>query len=200
VARSADASIAALCETTRATLAIDRDDFVAARDHAGRALSLSGRHHQVQVYREANNRLALAQLCASNLPAAREAAQAAVRTPDSRRALGAFALRGLIAFREDDAATATAALQAATAQAHRLVVRETGNFALLDWYGLVLCLLAYYEEEDLSLAVDIYRQARGITDQPTAVRRSLRLLHQVERGPVEPGFLDPAFAAAGGVG
>ncbi|GIF78514.1 tetratricopeptide repeat protein [Asanoa siamensis] len=196
LAGTSDEGVRGLCLTARATLAIDRGDHAAAAEYARAALEIGARRRHVYLSREANNRLALACLCTNDLDGARDAADDAVRFPDSRRSLGALALRGLVAFRRHDPMTAVSALRAAASQAHPVVPRESRNFELFDWYGMVLCLLAHYDEADLSLAEDAYQRARSVTEEPVAVARSLRLLDQVGCGPADPGLLRQAKAAA----
>jgi tetratricopeptide (TPR) repeat protein len=196
-------SLSGECAVSRATLCMDEENFEAAAEHATRATRIGGGWEFNRLSREANVRLAMAELYWGNLQAAREAADAAVRFRDSRRSVGSFAIRGLVAFREDDGDVAIPALQDANVQAVALSNSGQRNFEVWDWRGMVQCLLAIYELGDVDDAVATYRQAREFTigfDVPRS--RSLRLLRQVQIGLEDfgrdPSMLDRVWRAAGG--
>ena len=128
---------------------------------------------------DANTSLALAYLCAGNLNAASEAADAALKYRRSRRDLGAHALRGIIAYRKGDLEKALWSFQDAHVQAELLRSRERRNYQVFDLDGLALCGLALCDDRrQFDHAVRAYREARAITREQAVVRRAVGLLDE----------------------
>jgi tetratricopeptide (TPR) repeat protein len=166
---------------------------------ATEAVAIGASIRSPQLSREANATLALANLCAGNLNAAREAADAAARYQRNRRVLGALALQGTIAFRKGDPEGARDAFRNAHMQAEMLRDRERKNYQVLDLDGLVLCGLALCGERDrFRRAIMAYEDARKITREPGVVRRTLRLLNELARESDEPEELTKVRRAATG--
>ena len=153
---------------------------------ATEAVAIGAKTRNPHLSREANTSLALANLCAGNLNAAAEAADAASRYRRSRRALGAFALLGMTAYRKGNPEKARLAFQDAHLQAELLRDRERHAYQVLDLDGLALCGLALCgDPERVDHAVRAYRAARGITREQGVVRRALRLLDELGHEPEE---------------
>ena len=153
---------------------------------ATEAVLIGARTRNPNLSRDANTSLALAYLCAGNLNAASEAADAAAKYRQSRRALGAFALQGITAYRKGDLEKARFAFLDAHVQAERLRGRERRNYQVFDLDGLALCGLALCESHKLfDNAVRAYRAARAITREQGVVRRALRLLDGLGHDPEE---------------
>jgi tetratricopeptide (TPR) repeat protein len=177
-----------LCLNAEASALIDDGHAHQAIEPAADAVVIGARTHNPNLSREANGMLALAYLCAGNLDAASGAADAAARYRRSRRALGAFALRGITAFRKGDQEAARLAFLDAHVQAEVLRERESRNFQVLDTHGLVLCGLALCGDLDqIDRAISAYQAARRVTRAPSAIRRSRRLLDELghDRDPDE---------------
>lgn len=153
---------------------------------ATEAVLIGARTRNPNLSREANTSLALAYLCAGNLNAASEAADAASKYRHSRRALGAFALRGITAYRKGDLEKARLAFLDAHMQAERLSRREPRNYQVFDLDGLALCGLALCDDHKLlDDAVRAYRAARAITREQAVVRRALGMLDELSHDPEE---------------
>jgi tetratricopeptide (TPR) repeat protein len=153
-----------------------------AIEPATEAVLIGAKTRNPNLSRDANTSLALAHLCAGNLNAASEAADAAAKYRHSRRALGAFALQGITAYRKGDLDKARLAFHDAHLQADTLRSRERRNYQVLDLDGLALCGLALCEDRTLlDRAVRAYRAARAITHQPGVVGRALCLLDELGR-------------------
>lgn len=164
---------------------------------ATEAVSIGARTRNPNLSRDANTSLALAYLCAGNLNAASEAADAAAKYRQSRRALGAFALQGITAYRKGDLEKARLAFQDALLQAEKLRERERRNYQVLDLAGLAQYGLALCGDPDrFDSAIRAYREARAITRQQGAVRRALCLLDELGRD--DPEGLSGVRRAANG--
>jgi tetratricopeptide (TPR) repeat protein len=147
---------------------------------ATEAVRVGARTRNRNLSRDANTSLALAHLCVGNLKAASEAADAASKYGQSRRALGAFALQGITAYRMGDLEKARLAFQDAHLQAERLRKCEPRNYQVFDLDGLAWCGLALcYDHELYDEAIRAYHEARAITRAPGAVRRAMRLLDEL---------------------
>ena len=150
-----------------------------AIEPATEAVLIGARTRNPNLSRDANTSLALAYLCACNLNAASEAADAASKYRRSRRALGAYALQGITAYRKGDLEKARLAFQDAHVQAEMLRSRERRNYQVFDLDGLALCGLALCDDHKLfDHAVRAYREARAITREQGVVRRALCLLDE----------------------
>lgn len=166
---------------------------------ATEAVEIGARIRSPQLSREANMTLALANLCAGNLDAAREAANAAARYRRSRRVLAAFALQGIILYRRGDPEEARRAFQDAHFQAEILRKRERRNVQVLDMDGLALSGLALCgEPAGFGAAVRTYEAARRISREHGVVRQALRLLDELAREPDAPVELTAVRRAASG--
>jgi len=151
-----------------------------AIEPATEAVSIGARTRNPNLSRDANTSLALAHLCVGNLNAASEAADAASKYRQSRRALNAFALQGITAYRKGDWDKARMAFLEAHWQAETLRKRESQNYQVLDLDGLAQCGLVLCGDRDgFDDAVRAYRAARRITREQGAVRRALRLLDEL---------------------
>jgi len=151
-----------------------------AIEPAAEAVSIGARTRNPNLSRDANTSLALAHLCAGNLDAASEAADAASKYRQSRRALGAFALQGITAYRKGDLEKARLAFLEAHWQAEALRRHERRNYQVLDLDGLAQCGLALCGDRDgFDDAVRAYNAARRITKEEGVVRRALRLLDEL---------------------
>jgi len=132
-----------------------------------------------------NGRLALAYLCAGDLPAARAAAEAARQYGVPENNHHALALLGIIALRQGERTAAQEAFAAAVAQADALLAHTPQYYAALDSKGLALCGLALCEARNprnqvsgrnlVSEAVAAFRAARAINRDAGVVKRVLRL-------------------------
>jgi len=123
-----------------------------------------------------NSRLALAHLCAGDLPAARAAAETARQYDVPRNNHYVLALLGIIALRQGDGAAAQEAFAAAVAQADALLAHTPEYYAALDSKGLALCGLALCDAGNLvSEASAAFRAARATNRDVGIVSRVLRL-------------------------
>jgi tetratricopeptide (TPR) repeat protein len=187
-----------MCLNAEAAALIDEGLPHQAIEPAADAVAIGTRTHNPNLSREANGTLALAYLCIGNMEAASVVAEAAARFRRSRRALGAFALRGITAFRVGEEETARLAFLDAHVQAEILRERENSNFQVLDTHGLVLCGLALCGDVDqFDRAISAYQEARRITSEPSATRRSRRLLAELSRGRDPDELAAVRHAAAG---
>ena len=154
-----------------------------AIEPATEAVLIGARTRNPNLSRDANTSLALAHLCAGNLNAASEAADAASKYRRSRRALGAFALQGITAYRKGDLEKARMAFQDAHLQAELLCSRERRNYQVFDLDGLAWCGLALCDDDHklFDHAIRAYRAARAITGEQAVVRRALRLLDELKQ-------------------
>jgi tetratricopeptide (TPR) repeat protein len=151
-----------------------------AIEPATEAVSIGARTRNPNLSRDANTSLALAHLCSGNLNAASEAADAASKYRQSRRALGAFALQGITAYRNGYLDKARLAFQDTLLQAKKLREHERRNYQVLDLDGLAQYGLALCGDRDrFDSAVRAYREARAITREWGVVRRALCLLDEL---------------------
>ncbi len=163
---------------------------------ATEAVEIGARIRSPQLSRDANTTLALANLCAGNLDSAREAANAAARYHRSCRALAAFALQGVAAYRKGDLEDARRAFADAHMEAEILREREHRNYQVLDIDGLALSGLGLCGQRDrFNHAIRVYKAARAITCEQGVIRRALRLLDELAREQDE--LVEVRRAAAG---
>ena len=162
--------------------------------------------------------MALAHLCAGDLPAARAAAEAARRYDEPQNNHNVLALLGVIALRQDDRPAAREAFAAAVAAADGILAQTPEYFDALDAKGLACCGLALCDgtgagfapsadgivaatkpaPTHLDAAVAAYRAARAVNRDAGIVGRVLRLLDALAAGhPQGAAILAPAAAAAG---
>jgi tetratricopeptide (TPR) repeat protein len=183
--------------SSEALVLIDDGDLVRAIELATEAIAIGASTRNSHLSREGNMTLAEAYLCQGDLDAASGAADAAARYRRSRRALGAYVLQGITAFRKGLREKAYVGFLDAHLQAETLRRREGRNYEVLDADGLALCGLALCgDQEQLNDAVSTYRAARKVTCEQGVVRRSLRLLRELGRSHEEP--LAHVRRAAGG--
>jgi len=125
-------------------------------------------------------RLALACLCAGDLPAARAAAEAARKYDEPLNNHNVSTLLGVIALRQNDRPAAQAAFTAAVAQAEALLAHTPQYYEALDSKALALCGLVgvngYAADQRIEEAITTYKAARGINKDAGVVKRVLRLL------------------------
>jgi tetratricopeptide (TPR) repeat protein len=188
----------ALCLDAQAAVLLDAGRIPDALDLASEAAGRSARNSNPDLARKANGTLALAHLRAGDLPAAFAAADAAARFSRSRRALGAFIVKGIVAYRSDRRPETAAAFWAAADQAAALRIKEGRNFQVLDTLGLALCGLTLCGAGGKQrAAVAAYRAARRVTQARGAVRRSMLLLDDLTAD-VDGALLAPVRDAARG--
>jgi len=145
-----------------------------------------------------NGCLALAHLCAGDLPAAHAAAETARQYDVPENNHYVLALLGIIALRQGDGAAAQEAFAAAVAQADALLAHTPQYYAALDSRGLALCGLALCEARDLvSEASAAFRAARAINRDAGIVKRVLRLFDGLAAADTA-GVLAGVRAAANG--
>jgi tetratricopeptide (TPR) repeat protein len=187
-----------LCLDSEAQALIDIGHPAQAIQTAADAVALGALIRSPQLSRAANTTLALAHLSSGHLDAACTAADSAARYRRSRRALGAFAVQGITAFRNGQQEKARLAFLDAHVQAEVLLRRERRSFQVLDTDALVRCGLALCGDRDqFDHAVRVYRAARAVTSAPGAVRRSVRLLDELGRGGDREALAAARLAAAG---
>lgn len=150
---------------------------------AGDAVAIGVRTRDLQLCREAGRTLALAHLGNGDVEAACAAADAAARYRRSRRALGAFTVQGMTAFRTGQRDKARLAFYDARVRAEELLDSEQRNFQLLETLGLTSCGLALCgDEAQFRKAVGWYGKARAVTTSRGVVQRSLVLLDELSAG------------------
>jgi tetratricopeptide (TPR) repeat protein len=129
-----------------------------------------------QVQSGARRSLALIQLFAGDLAAARQAISAARDHdyPADRERLSL--LSGIIWLRQDQPAAAAEEFQASITQAGQQLEQASGNYQALDTKALALCGLALTTEPaEAAEACTVFRAARAITSAKGVVRRTLAL-------------------------
>ncbi|MBI3801520.1 MAG: tetratricopeptide repeat protein [Deltaproteobacteria bacterium] len=141
--------------------------------------------HSVQIGEEignpalgssSNSTLALAHLSAGDLPTACLAAETARRYDEPWNNHFVLALLGVIKLRQGDRPTAQEAFTAAVQHAKALLTATAQNYAALETKGLALCGLVLCGKSDqLAEALEAYRAARAINQDPGIVGRALRL-------------------------
>jgi len=148
-----------------------------------------------------NGRLALAHLCAGDLPAARAAAETARQYDVPENNHYALALLGIVALRQGDRAAAQEAFAAAVAQADALLAHTPQYYRALDSRGLALCGLALCEARNLvSEAVAAFRAARAINRDVGIVSRVLCLFDALAAADTAGVLAGVRGAAAGTAG
>ena len=122
-----------------------------------------------------NHFLALAQLYAGDLPAARSAAGQACQYDAPRNNPNAQALLGLIALRQGDLPAARQAFSESLRLAEGLLADTPEFYKALDTKALALAGLGQTGPARLA-----YQAARAINSDPGIVQRAVRLLEQIE--------------------
>ena len=132
--------------------------------------------------------LALACLCAGDLAAAREAAEATRQydVPEANHAC--LAVLAVVALRQGDHATAQEAFSRAIREADAILAQTPDFYRALDAKALALAGLAICTGSgDLRAAADAFRAARAVNRDAGVVARVLRLLDALgPQGPDSP--------------
>jgi len=155
-----------------------------------------------------NGHLALAHLCAGDLPAARAAAETARQYDVPENNHYVLALLGIVALRQGEHAAAQEAFAAAVAQADALLAHTPQYYRALDSKGLALCGLALCETRNqvsgrnlVSEASAAFHAARAINRDAGVVSHVLRLfdaLAGADTAGVLAGVRDAANGRADG--
>lgn len=161
--RLLDGQAALLCDENRPEQAVPL---------AQRAAEIAVRSGNVPLAREANVSLALAYLGTGDLMSAQAAALGAAQHPPGIRALGAWAVHGLVLYRLGKVAAAQAAFHTACTEAWLRIEKEPREYLAHDAAGLSLAGLAICGERTrLARAVAAYHRARAIAPVLGARRR-----------------------------
>ena len=120
---------------------IDAGRYAEATQRAGESVKI-GEEISSPLSAAVATALALAHLCAGDLPAARAAAEAARRHDAPGDNHNVLALLGVIALRQGDWPASGEAFAAAVAAADAILAHTPGYFAALDARGLACCGLA----------------------------------------------------------
>ena len=121
---------------------IDAGRYAEAIQRAGESVNIGEEIGSPVIGSDCSRLLALAHLCAGDLPAARAAAEAARRYDVPQNNHNALALLGVIALRQDDRPAAREAFAAAVAAADGILAQTPEFFGALDAKGLACCGLA----------------------------------------------------------
>jgi tetratricopeptide (TPR) repeat protein len=159
-----------------AAVLIDQGRYAEAIQHARESVGIGDDTNNPQISNWGNQRLALAHLAASDLAAARAAADTARGYDVPNNNHNVLALLGVIARRQHDEPTARAAFAAAIAHSDTLLGQTAQNYGALDTKALALCGLALIEgRQHLPAAITAYRAARAINNDAGVVAGVLRL-------------------------
>jgi tetratricopeptide (TPR) repeat protein len=181
-----------------ALVLIDQQRYAEAIQHASESVNIADEMNSPHRSNQSAYSLALAQLCAGNLPAARTAAEVARKHDDPENNHNVLALLGLIALRQGDRAAAHESFATAITQADTLLAHTPQFYKALDAKGLALCGLALIEgPRHLPEAIAAYQAARSINKDTGVVARVLRLFDALAVADAG-GMLAGVRAAAGG--
>ena len=143
--------------------------------------------------------LALIQLLAGDLAAARQAISAARDHDYPADRAGLSLLSGIIWLRQDQPAAAAREFQEAITRAGQQLEQASGDYHALDTKALALCGLALTTEPGKAAeACTVFRAARAITSADGIVRRTLALfdaLAAADRGGILAGTRQAVEAA-----
>jgi tetratricopeptide (TPR) repeat protein len=196
----------------------DAGRYAEAIQRAGESVKIGEEIGSPVISNDPGRALALAHLCAGDLPAARAAAEAARRYDDPQNNHNVLALLGVIALRQGDQSAAREALAAAVAAADAILAQTPQFFDALDAKGLACCGLALCDKvgaglapaqdtragarpapTHLDAAMAAYRAARAVNRDAGIVARVLRLLDALAAAhPEGAAILAPARATAAG--
>lgn len=177
---------------------IDQQRYAEAIQRASESVNTADEMNSPHRSNQSAHSLALAQLYAGNLPAARTAAEVARKHDDPENNHNVLALLGLIALLHGDGITAHESFAAAMRRANTLLAHTPQLYNALDAKGLALCGLALIEgNQHLPAAIEAYRAARAINKDAGAVARVLRLFDALAVADAG-GMLAGVRAAAGG--
>jgi tetratricopeptide (TPR) repeat protein len=158
-----------------AEVLIDEERYEEAVRSASQSVTI-GSKHSSWLLSYPNGSLALARLCAGNLPDARAAAEAAAQYDEPQNNDYVSVLLGLIAFLQGDSVAAQEAFAKALTQADAMLAYSVQNYAALDSRGLALCGLALCKgREHVPAAIAAYKAARAVNKDAGIVKRVLRL-------------------------
>jgi tetratricopeptide (TPR) repeat protein len=169
-----DADSGAL-HNAKAAVLLYSGDAPGALTEAEKAAAIGECRAHYAISREAAVTRALALLVRSNAgdqQAAMQAADSAARFSGTVQALGALAVKGLVAFRLGDEDKARVAFLQAFAKSDERLSHDQRDYQMLDARGLVLCGLALLRERHVEDAVAAYESARAITNAPGVIRRN----------------------------
>ncbi|MEU8284162.1 glycosyltransferase [Micromonospora sp. NPDC048905] len=142
---------------------------------AEKAAAIGERRAHYAISREAAVNRALALLLRDN-PGdeqhAMQAADSAAQFSSTVQALGALAVKGVVAFRLGDEDKARMAFFQAFAKSDERFSRDQHDYQMLNARGLALCGLALLRERQVQDAIDAYESARAITCAPGVIRRN----------------------------
>jgi tetratricopeptide (TPR) repeat protein len=171
-----DRLLHARCLAGRAQIMLDRGQTQEAAKRAKEALNANRKIENRSLARDGNCVLALARLRARAVKAARVAVEAACSYSSHRWAHPAFAVKGIVALREDDRDDALDAFDLAMSEAEALLEGADENFVALDAMGLALAgRVLCGEVRRLDEAADAYKAARAITSHDGVRIRTLGL-------------------------
>ena len=155
---------------------IDEQRYTEAMQLATESASIANEIHSPTRASFSNSTIALIQLYAGDLPAARAAAEVARQYDVPINNDSALALLGVIALRQQDRAAARDAFATAVVQADAILAHNAETSGALDSKALALCGLALCgDRQHLSTAVDAYRKARAVDKNPGTVLGVVRL-------------------------
>lgn len=125
--------------------------------------------------------LALAQLYAGDVPAARAAVETARRHDEPEFNYYVLAYLGVIALRQGEARAAQEAFDAAHRETEAMISFSADNFRAYDMQGLALSGLSLCGAGDhVDAAIDAYRTARTISRDTGIIARALRTFDELE--------------------
>jgi tetratricopeptide (TPR) repeat protein len=169
-----------------------------ALEQCTEAIRLADDSGDVKHQHEARSTLALAQLLAGELAAARDAAEAALRYDFPLGNHSTLALLGVIALSQEDLLAAQEVSTRAVEAADRILNLNTEYYSALDSKGLALCTLTLCGENNhISTAMEAYQAARRITKAAGVVRRAQLVFDALAMADSE-GLLDEVRRVAAG--
>jgi tetratricopeptide (TPR) repeat protein len=184
--------------TNLSGILVDADRCAEAVAPAQASVAICEAYHLPASY--SNLALALAHLCTGDLPAARQAAEAARQSDEPTNNHTALAVLALVSWLQGDRAAAHEAGAAAVAQAQVMLERDAENVDALDAKMLALCTLALGRSGPASPSPEVaealvaYRAARALNQDAGVVGRVARLLNLLAAQDPE-GVLKPVTAA-----
>jgi hypothetical protein len=191
-----------LCLDAEAAILIDDKQPHEAVRLAAEAAGIGARERNIGLFRDANTTLALARLELGHLENAATAADDAVRHDRGAKMVGAWGLRGILAYLLDNNGKASDSFRRAKAAADQLIDRDKRAYQLFEEYAVVLCGVALCglepPEATLRKAVKFAEDARTIAPTASgAILRSERLLTHLGHGE-DKDKLAPVRWAVGG--